>query len=148
MSEISGGPLGERDLQKALAKIRFGSPWAPEWRDYFRELDDWFFGGRGGSAPEGPLDVLEPFRQAWGHPPPPKRLVSIRVDEWLLALVKEMGRQVGMPYQEIVRIWMEDGMRRALTDGLREPEPTSLRSRENKNHRALTARRPLGPPAP
>lgn len=105
-------------MNKVLASIRFGSPWPRELRDFHQAVDRWFFGGRHGRAPQEPADPLEPFREAWGSPP--KKLISIRVDEHLLALVREMGRQAEMPYQEILRIWMEEGMRRALREG--EPE--------------------------
>jgi hypothetical protein len=99
----------------ALDGVRFGSPLAGETRDHEEALERWFQGGCTGTAPRRSRpDVLEPFRDAWLAQP--KKMVSIRLDEWLLVLVKEMASQAGMPYQEILRVWMEEGLRRALED--------------------------------
>ena len=66
--------------------------------------------------------MLEPFRDAWLAQP--KKLVSIRLDEWLLLLVKQMAAQTGLRYQEILRGWLEEGLRRAIEEGLDEdPSP-------------------------
>ena len=51
-----------------------------------------------------------------------KRLISIRVDEELLDLTKELARQHGMPYQAVIRVWIEEGLRRAIREGARERE--------------------------
>jgi len=122
MTSIPEGDGGSFRAHAAevLGSLRFGHPEPAEWRGYYQAVSEWFLAGRPGPAPSQPLDLLEPFRAAWGDPP--KRPISIRVDEWLLALTREMARQLQMPYQEVIRVWMEEGMRRALDEGLR-PQP-------------------------
>ncbi len=109
--------LWQQGLGPSLGNVRFGSPWSGETRRHEEALERWFQGGCSGPAPQRSRpDVLDPFRDVWvGRP---KKLVSIRLDEWLLALVKAMAAQAGTPYQEILRTWMEEGLRRALEEGL------------------------------
>ena len=113
------GPVASDAVGK-LQTLRFGSALSREVRDYNEAVDDWWCGRRPGPAPAAPFDLLEPFREAWGYQP--KKPISLRVDQWLLALVKEMAVKTQTPYQEIFRIWLEDGMRRALKDGLETTE--------------------------
>lgn len=114
-------PLSRQGLRMSLAGVRFGSPWAGETREHEIALERWLRGGCKGPAPQRSRpDVLDSFRDAWNAQP--KKLVSIRMDEWLLALVKEMASQTGMPYQEILRGWMEEGLRRALEEGAAEQQ--------------------------
>ena len=118
----SSGPWG-KDLGHSLGSVRFGSPWSGAEREHEEALEQWFQSGCGGPAPQRARpDVLEPFRDAWLAQP--KKLVSIRLDEWLLLLVKQMAAQTGLRYQEILRGWLEEGLRRAIEEGLDEdPSP-------------------------
>jgi predicted DNA binding CopG/RHH family protein len=54
-----------------------------------------------------------------------KRLISIRVDEELLDLTKELARQHGMPYQAVIRVWIEEGLRRAIREGAQDAKSHS-----------------------
>lgn len=112
----SGLPGLREAMIRALGGVRFGSPWAGDTRQHEEALERWLRDGCRGEPPRRRReDVLEPFRDAWIAQP--KKMISIRMDEWLLALVKQMAVQVGMPYQEILRLWMEEGLRRAVEEG-------------------------------
>ena len=67
-----------------------------------------------------PEDPLQPFRDA--ATTSRRRLISIRVDEDLLSLTKELARQHGFPYQAVIRVWIEEGLRRAIREGNEGPE--------------------------
>ena len=92
---------------------QFGSPWSPEKRAYLEGLKPWFDGE--GPPPLRPDDPLKPYRDAASDEP--KTLISMRVEGWLLKLVKEMGKQHEMPYQQLLRIWMHEGLGRAILEG-------------------------------
>ena len=98
---------------------RFASPESPEWRGYWRALQAW---SRHGAAPPGkpPEDPLRPFRDATGKRP--KRPISIRIDEVSLELTKELARQHDLRYQAVIRVWIEEGLRRAIREGIEDPE--------------------------
>ena len=77
------------------------------------------------SIPTGPgffggLQRLEPFRDA--NDKRRKRLISIRVDEDLLDLTKDLARQHDLRYQAVMRCWLEQGLRRAIREGAEDPE--------------------------
>ncbi len=46
----------------------------------------------------------------------------MRVDEDLLSLTKELARQHGLPYQAVIRVWIEEGLRRAIREGNEDSE--------------------------
>ena len=102
---------------------RFASPLAPERRAYFRALHQWFQKGTG-SPVESPDDPLRPYRDA--HPRRRRRLISLRVDEYLLELTQEVARQHGLPYQAVIRLWIEEGLRRAIREGVDDPDPSPV----------------------
>lgn len=99
---------------------RFAAPLPKEWRVYFRALEQWIQ-GCGKLPARRPEDILEPFRDAEGKRS--KRLISIRVDEHLLALTKEVARQHDLRYQAVIRLWIEEGLRRAIHEGVEDPDP-------------------------
>ena len=98
-------------------KIRFGSPWPQEKRLYFEAFGN-LLRGASGPIPERPSDPLTPFREAWRGQQ--KKPISLRLDGWIIELTKVMAKQHEMPYQAIFRIWIEEGLRRALQEGVQE----------------------------
>ena len=100
--------------------MRFGSPWPREKRLYFEALGN-FLRGAGGPIPERVPDPLTPFREASRGQQ--KKPISLRLDGWTIELTKMMAKQHEMPYQAILRIWIEEGLRRALQEGVQEEEP-------------------------
>ena len=104
-----------------MAKLpRFASPVAQDRRAYFRALHEWLQMGTGPPV-ERPEDPLRPYREA--HPGRRRKLISLRVDEYLLALTQEVARQHGLRYQAVLRLWIEEGLRRALLEGADDPDP-------------------------
>lgn len=99
--------------------MRFGSPWPPEKRLYIEALGNLIRGG-GGAVPSPPPDPLVPFREAWNGRR--KQPISLRLDGWVIELTKMMAQQHEMPYQGILRIWIEEGLRRAVIEGADEKE--------------------------
>jgi hypothetical protein len=95
---------------------RFGSPWSPEEQKWFEHVKAALESG--GFPPAPPHDPLQPYHKAAREQR--KRAVCIRLEPWLIDLVKAMARQHEMPYQQILRLWMYEGLRRALREG-REP---------------------------
>ena len=61
-----------------------------------------------------------PFREAWHGRR--KQPISLRLDGWIIELTKRMAQQHEMPYQAILRIWIEEGLRRAVLEGAEEEE--------------------------
>jgi len=100
---------------------RFAAPVPPEWRSYYRWLLERWTQPRSEDRPGRPEDPLEPFRDA--KVKHRKRLISIRVDEDLLELTKELARQHGLRYQAVLRLWIQEGLRRAIREGVEDPEP-------------------------
>ena len=98
---------------------RFASPVARDRRSYYRAIVEWFHNGSG-PRPERPEDPLQPFRDATERRR--KRLISMRVDEDLLDLTKELARQHGLRYQVVFRLWIQEGLRRAIREGVEDPE--------------------------
>ena len=115
---------------------RFAAPEPPEWRAYYSAIRQWFEHGSG-LPPEPPDDPLRPFVEATGKATGKtrRRLISIRVDEEFLALTKELARQHRMPYQVVIRVWIEEGLRRAIREGAQrtkqvQPPPSRARGRQ------------------
>ena len=102
---------------------RFASPLAQERRAYFRALQQWFQKGSGPPV-ESPDDSLRPYRDA--HHSRRRRLISLRVDEYLLELTQEVARQHGLRYQAVIRLWIEEGLRRAIREGVDDPDPSPV----------------------
>ena len=98
---------------------RFASPVEQERRAYYRAVRTWFDNGSG-RAPKPPENALRPFRDAKGTGP--KKPISLRIDEDLLELTKELARQHGLPYQAVIRVWIEEGLRRSIREGVEDPE--------------------------
>lgn len=102
-------------------KIRFGSPWPPEKQRYIEALGN-LLRGSGDFIPKRPPDPLTSFRETWyGRK---KQPISLRLDGWIIELTKMMAKQHEIPYQTILRIWIEEGLRRAVQDGIQEEEPS------------------------
>lgn len=95
---------------------RFASPVPKEWRAYYRAIQ--------GSGPivDRPPDLLAPFRD--GQPEGRKKLISLRVDEYLLELTKEVARQHQMRYQAVIRQWIQEGLCRAMREAKDDPDPS------------------------
>ncbi len=100
---------------------RFASPVALERRAYFRTLQQWLRTGSGSPVPT-PDDPLRPYLEM--HPSRRRRLISLRVDEPLLALTQEVARQHGLRYQAVIRLWIAEGLRRAIREGVDDPDPS------------------------
>lgn len=105
------------DMAKS-SRVRFGSPWPSETRKYHEAIGEWFRTGSGPVVPDRPPDPLRPYRDARREQP--KQPISMRVDTWVLELTKQMARQHRMPYQQIFRIWIQEGLRRALREGAQQ----------------------------
>ena len=102
---------------------RFASPLSREQRAYFRGLQQWFQKGSGPPV-ERPEDPLRPYRDL--HPSRRRKLISLRVDEYLLELTQEVARQHDLRYQAVIRLWIEDGLRRAIREGVEDPDPSPV----------------------
>ena len=101
---------------------RFASPVAREWRIYYRALQQWFQTGAG-PAVDRPEDPLRPYRDVTkGKSRRRRKLISLRVDQHLLELTKEIARQHELRYQVVIRLWIEEGIRRAIREGVDDPE--------------------------
>ena len=50
----------------------------------------------------------------------------MRVDEDLLELTQEVARQHGWRYQAVIRLWIEEGLRRAIQEGVEDPDPSPV----------------------
>ena len=98
---------------------RFASPVAAEWRAYYRAIQKWFQNGTGPPA-ERPEDPLRPYRDAKRKRR--KKLISLRVDEDLLELAKEVARQHHLRYQAVIRLGIVEGLRRGIREGVEDPE--------------------------
>jgi hypothetical protein len=48
------------------------------------------------------------------------------VDEHLLELTKEVARQHGLRYQAVIRLWIEEGLRRGILEGVDDPDPSPV----------------------
>jgi len=99
---------------------RFASPVAQEWRAYYRAVRDWFQKGSG-AAVDRPEDPLQPYRDAQSGKRR-KKLISLRLEEDLLDLTKELARQHGLRYQVVIRRWVEEGLRRSIREGAQDPD--------------------------
>jgi predicted DNA binding CopG/RHH family protein len=55
------------------------------------------------------------------------KLISIRVDDSLMILTKELARQHQMRYQTVIRFWIDEWLRRAIQEGT-EPSPVIPRT--------------------
>ena len=67
-----------------------------------------------------PPMTLRPFRDASGKRR--KRPISLRIDEVFLELTKELARQHDLRYQVVIHQWIEEGLRRAIREGVDDPE--------------------------
>ena len=105
---------------------RFASPVPKELRAYYRACQQWYQKhGAAALAPvERPDDPLRPYQDGKIHRR--KKLVSIRLDEYLLELTKEVARQHDMPYQAVVRQWVKEGLRRAIREAKDDPDPSPI----------------------
>jgi hypothetical protein len=115
--------LSAAETQPVAGFPRFASPVAREQREYFRALQRWFQTGTGGPTAR-PDDPLQPYRD--GKPRRRRKAIFLRVDEYLLALTQEVARQHGLRYQAVMRLWIEEGLRRALVEGRDDPEPSPV----------------------
>ena len=66
--------------------------------------------------------VAASYRDA--HPSRRRKLISLRVDEYLLELTQEVARQHGLRYQAVIRI--AEGLRRAILEGADDPDPSPV----------------------
>ena len=107
----------------------FAHPEPPEWRAYYSAIRRRFENGTGQPI-EPPNDPLRAFVDATARSR--KRLISIRLDEDLLVLTKELARQHRLPYQAVIRVWIEEGLRRAIREG----------ADETQHHQGFAASRP------
>ena len=56
---------------------------------------------------------------------PPKKLVSIRFDEALIAAAKRIARMKGVGYQTLLRMWAYEGLARELRSRVRSAKRKS-----------------------
>ena len=111
---------------------RFASPYPPGSRSYLDAAMKWLSTGEG-PPPQPPDDPLKPLKDTGGRKA--KRLIGIRVPGWLVDLTKEMARQHQTHYQEIFRLWLEQGLARALGLGGRESGRGARRPRARGRRR-------------
>ncbi len=71
-----------------------------------------------------PDDPLQLYHDA--GPRKRRKLISLRVDEYLLGLTKEVARQHELSYQAVIRLWIEEGLRRAIREGSEDSEPSPV----------------------
>lgn len=45
-----------------------------------------------------------------------KTLISIRLEGWEIGRAKELARRRGVPYQQLIRNWIDVGIRKALRE--------------------------------
>ena len=101
--------------------MKFGSPYSKERQEFIEAAQEWF-STRNGPLPRAKPDILEPFITAFRGVK--KKQISIRVDGWMIELTKLMAKQHQMPYQKIFQIWMADGLRRAVKEGIESLQNT------------------------
>lgn len=101
--QISGQPLICMD---PFRNIPLASPVDPATEERLRASLA-FLTGQGG--PPTP-DVLEAFRRGRRS----RKLISIRIDVWMLDLTKAVAKRHRMGYQHVVRMWIEQGLRRSV----------------------------------
>jgi len=106
--------MQEFPVDSSPSSPRFGSPVPPQFRCYYEALTEW---GKhmAGPIPVAPHDPVQPYRLAWKGKR--KIPISLRLETWQLHLAKEMARQHELPYQRLLRLLIEDGLRRALAEG-------------------------------
>lgn len=67
------------------------------------------------------------FLQGFPHQ---NRLISaltvMELIQGLLELTQEVARQHGLRYQAVIRIWIEEGLRRAIQEGADDPDPSPV----------------------
>jgi len=61
------------------------------------------------------VDVLHPFRMAFHGVP--RQSITIRMDVWMLELAREVARRYSLDYQRVLRMYVEQGLRRAMEEG-------------------------------
>lgn len=81
----------------------------------FREVMAWLEGK--GGRPRAEADPLDPFRLAL--PSSSRKLISIRIDPWMLQLAKAVAKRHHLDYQHVLRLWIEQGIRRSVVEGAR-----------------------------
>lgn len=80
----------------------------------------WLEGKR--APPKAEADPLDPFRRAL--PSNSRKLISIRIDPWMLRLAKAVAVRHRLPYQHVFRLWIEQGLRRSVVEGARQRRRT------------------------
>jgi hypothetical protein len=93
----------------------FGSVVPPERRKYLEALDHCVRNPRG-PLPARPWDPLYAYRETFGRRR--KKPISVRIDAWVLDLIKAMADQHGMGYQTVLRMLAEEGLSRAMREGV------------------------------
>ncbi len=96
--------------------LSLGSPW-PERVRQRRKLFDEYLQGKVPLPPPEP-DPLAPFR----HPDykrHARKLISIRLEDWMIDIARGVAAQHDLDYQQVLRIWIEEGVRRSVEEGKR-----------------------------
>ena len=76
-------------------------------------------------------DYLDDTEEVKGHfidARPPKKLVSIRFDQSLIAAAKRIARTKGIGYQTLLRMWAYDGLNRELRSAAPRKPPKRRRT--------------------
>ena len=96
-----------------FSKLPLASPLAKEQGSHRQAVEDWLAGK--GPRPAQQTDAIRALQMAFHGTA--KRLVSLRLDEWIIALTKEVARQHDLRYQGVLRQWIIQGLRRAIDEG-------------------------------
>ena len=110
---------------------RLGPPQPPEARAWLQSAGEWLQ-SPSGPPPELP-DPLDHYRKAWGRRP--KQPITMRVEGYLLELTREVARQHGMGYQNVIGVWIKEGLRRSLRIGAGQTPKPSRRRRKRRRRR-------------
>jgi predicted DNA binding CopG/RHH family protein len=103
------------------------------------------------------MDIFDPVDDGPTSRRPPRKAISLRVDEEIIEGAKEMAWQLGLGYQTLFRLWLIEGFRRFKRRednrikrgaGERDLPPSRAAQRSSATSAAGRSRRPSLAPRP
>ncbi len=99
--------------------LPLGPPWTELRARRLKQAEEFLLGK--GPRPQHESDLLDVFRYATLQRKR-KIAVSLRMDEWVIGITKAISKKHGVGYLHCYKLWIEDGIRRALEEGLKAKE--------------------------